>query len=87
MKQIHSWQELAELEPSKTHKIEVEVDEDDSDFNCYWIVPINKNDKFQDIYLSTHTFYGGEITESYNKILKRCGFDVELIGWDKYTNQ
>jgi len=34
------------------------------------------------IYLSTHTFYGSNYQYS-TKILKACGFDVELANWDE----
>ena len=35
-----------------------------------------------DVYLSTHTFYGNEYKHSM-KLLKACGFDVEIDNWDK----
>ena len=41
-----------------------------------------RNIRHQDVYLSTHTFYGLEYKHS-TKILHACGFDVEIDNWDK----
>ena len=35
-----------------------------------------------DVYLSTHTFYGSNYKRS-TKLLKACGFDVEIDNCDK----
>ena len=35
-----------------------------------------------DVYLPTHTFYGNNYIYS-TKLLKACGFDVEIDNWDK----
>lgn len=41
-----------------------------------------RNLPHQDVYLSTHTFYGNSYKHS-TKLLRACGFDVELDNWDK----
>lgn len=76
MKQIHSWQELSELEPSKTHYLEINLKH-----GCGRVKRISNNSYEE--YLSTHTFYGYGVMEYVSEKLQECGFDVELIGWDK----
>lgn len=86
---IKDWKELFEIpNESSTHILEVDVE------NCHaWLwaknpKPYKKKLSFmrqiqnQDVYLSTHTFYGKEYKHS-TKLLKACGFDVEIDNWDK----
>ena len=73
---------------SKTHRLEVNVK------GCYgWLIskdhkPYKKKLSYMrnlphlDVYLSTHTFYGNKY-ENSTKLLKACGFDVEIDNWDK----
>lgn len=77
-KLIKDWNELREVEDSKTHRLEI------GEYNG-WIVAKNpKGDKFSDRkkYLSTHTFYGKQYRNS-TKLLQSCGFDVEIANWDE----
>lgn len=46
-----------------------------------WIVPKTETAENKK-YLSTHTFYGSSC-KGYEKLLQKCGFDVELNNWDK----
>lgn len=75
MKQIHNWEELAELEPSTTHYLEIDLE-----LGCGRIR--NFYGQYES-YLSTHTFYGYGVMEYISEKLQSCGFDVEIIGWDK----
>lgn len=75
MKQIHNWEELAELEPSTTHYLEIDLES-----GCG---RIRNFDGQYESYLSTHTFYGYGVMEYISEKLQSCGFDVEIIGWDK----
>ena len=76
VKVIKTWEELAELEESETHKIQIEKDPEDSAYDTYWI----RNKKTgSEYYLSTHTFYGGEPTKEINRKLKHCGFNAQII--------
>lgn len=87
-KLIKDWNELSEVtNESKTHRLEV-----DTERCCGWLYakepkPYKRNLSFmrqvknQDIYLSTHTFYGSQYAQS-TKLLRACGFDVELVNWD-----
>lgn len=76
---IKSWEELAKVEESETHYLEIKPEEGSG-----WIVTKNPvSDKFSDRmkYLSTHTFYGS--THEYStQLLQSCGFDVEIDNWD-----
>ncbi len=89
MKKIHNWEELSKVPPSATHHIQVDVDDDDSDYNTFWIVPNNPigNTWEEEHYLSTHTFYGGDTTKEYTKLLQKCGFNVELISWEQQKEE
>ena len=71
---IKDWKDLDGLE-SENYYIEV-----DHYYGCGWIRA--KDETMRDEYLSTHTFYG-ETYKGYEKILRDCGFDVELVTWDK----
>lgn len=86
---IKNWEELSKIpNESKTHILEVDVEK-----GCGWLKakdPREYNLKrgfmrqvpHLDLYLSTHTFYGKTYKQS-TKILKACGFDVEIDNWDK----
>ena len=86
---IKNWEELSRIpNESKTHILEVDVP------GCHGFLkakdpkPYKKKLSFMrqvqhlDIYLSTHTFYGQKYKHC-TKILRACGFDVELDNWDK----
>ena len=86
---VRDWEELSKIpNESATHILEVNVE-----MCCGWLIaknhkPWKKKLSFMrqvqnlDIYLSTHTFYGLNYKHS-TKILKACGFDVEIDNWDK----
>lgn len=86
---IRDWDDLAALpNESPTHILEV-----DKERCCAWLHAKNRKDysykksymrqiQHLDVYLSTHTFYGTEYKHS-QKILRACGFDVEINNWDK----
>lgn len=86
---IKTWEELSKIpNESKTHILEVNLEEGNA-----WLRSKDKKPykdrlsfmrqiKHQDVYLSTHAFYGHNYRYS-TKILKACGFDVELDNWDK----
>ena len=86
---ITDWNELSRIpNESPTHILEV-----DTDMGSGWLRAKERRSydsnkdyleqiKHLDIYLSTHTFYGSKYKES-TKILKACGFDVEIDNWDK----
>ena len=84
---IKNWKGLSKInKESKTHILEVNVNA------CHgWLYsknpkPYNKNKSFmqqianQDVYLSTHTFYDSQYKHS-SKVLRACGFNVELDNW------
>lgn len=78
---IKDWAELAQVPESSTHRLEIDVE------GCNgWI--IEKKPRFErklPIYLSTHTFYGGNHKQS-TRTLRQCGFNVTIDNWDKTTN-
>lgn len=86
---IRDWKELSEIpNESKTHILEVDINR-----CCGWLKaknkkPYSKKKSYMrqiqnlDVYLSTHTFYGTQYKHS-SKVLRACGFDVELDNWDK----
>lgn len=77
---IRDWSDLVGLESEK-YKLEIDVEDGSG-----WIVlktKINEDDGFMNsYYLSTHTFYGSSY-KGYEKLLQKCGFDIELNNWDK----
>jgi hypothetical protein len=73
---IRNWAELAQVPPSKTHRLEI-------DEHNGWIPEIGNEDRLG-IYLSTHTFYGSTHERSTQK-LRRCGFNVTIANWDEET--
>ena len=85
---IKNWDELKSIpNESETHILEVKeyngwlhakVEETKEDRNKDWWERL----PHLDVYLSTHTFYGGE-NKHYTKVLQKCGFDVELANWDE----
>ena len=86
---IKNWEELSKIpNESKTHILDVNIDR-----GCAWLYAKNPKPYTEklsymrqihhlDVYLSTHTFYGKNYKYS-TKILKVCGFDVEIDNWDK----
>ena len=86
---IKDWEELSKIpNESSTHILEVDVEMGNA-----WLIakkPKRYTRKLSymrqvhhlDIYLSTHTFYGSQYKWS-TKILRACGFNVELDNWDK----
>jgi hypothetical protein len=85
---IKDWEDLNNIpKESKTHILEI-----DMRMGCAWLrtkdpKPLNhklsmmRQIKHQDVYLSTHTFYGKSY-KHYEKLLHACGFDVTLANWD-----
>ena len=86
---IRNWEELDKIpKESKTHILEIDVCSGSA-----WLKAKNRKQykrKYSymrqalhlDHYLSTHTFYGHKHKWS-TKILKVCGFDVEIANWDE----
>lgn len=86
---IRNWEELSKISnESETHTLEI-----DSECCCGWLRAKNPKPynceldymeqlKNLDVYLSTHTFYGSTY-EFSTRVLKTCGFDVEIDNWDK----
>ena len=75
---INTWDDLARVEDSETHKIKIEP------FDCCgWI--INKQNNEPVYYLSTHTFYGSKHKRS-TSVLQGFGFNVEIKNWDAKQN-
>ena len=86
---IKDWDELSKIpNESDTHILEVDThmgsgwlkakERKEYDSNIEYLDQV----KNLDVYLSTHTFYGSTY-EFSTKVLKACGFDVELENWDK----
>lgn len=74
---IKNWSELDGLE-NDNYKIEVDLY-----LGCGFIKA--KDPDENDIYLTTHTFYGSSY-EGSTQLLQEHGFDVELVSWDKEFN-
>lgn len=72
-KKIKSWEELEKCESDKYY---IEVDKK---FYNGRVLSKDKNRHHVVLYLSTHTFYGGQITTGRTKALQKLGFDIELI--------
>jgi len=88
-KLIRNWEELANIpNESTTHILTVDIAGGSGHLNAKNEKPYNSNKSFMrqlhhlDVYLSTHTFYGSKYKHS-SKMLRACGFDVELENWDK----
>lgn len=77
---VRHWADLAAVPESKTHVLEIDVEECNG-----WIHEKGADPHKLGIYLSTHTFYGSTYAES-TRILQRCGFNVELANWDAEPN-
>lgn len=73
MIEIKDWDDLEKLPPSKTHYINVVRDEKSRSLDTWWISPFDRVVD-EEHYLSTHVFYGGEVTKEYNELLVKCGF-------------
>lgn len=86
---IRNWEELDKIpKESKTHILKVDVWGGRA-----WLTAKNpkpykhkyslmRQAHYLDHYLSTHTFYEGHLKWN-TKILRVCGFDVELVDWDE----
>ena len=72
MRSINNWKELAEVEDSETHKLEI------YEING-WI--INKETKELCAYLSTRAFCGSQFEHS-TQTLQEYGFNVQIKNWD-----
>lgn len=86
-KYIKDWDELKQIpNESETHILEIDDcngwlhTKDEKPYNSK--VDFFQQIKHQDVYLSTHTFYGRNYKNS-TKMLQACGFDVELANWDE----
>lgn len=86
---IRNWEELSKIpRESATHILEVDINSCNAQLISKYPKEYTEKLSFMrqikhlDIYLSTHTFYGANYKHS-TKILKACGFDVELDNWDK----
>lgn len=83
-KLISTWEELNGLETDRLH-IVVDIDR-----CCGWLRPKSKeisDIEYYDnnVYLSTHTFYGSQYAQS-TKLLQKLGFNVQLSNWDEETD-
>ena len=78
MIEIKDWDDLEKLPPSKTHYINVVRGEKSRSLDTWWISPFNRIVD-EEHYLSTNVFYGCKITDEYNKLLKKCGFNAKII--------
>lgn len=77
---IHDWADLAKVPESKTHWLEIEVDE------CNGWIKRKDSPLYLGHYLSTHTFYGANYKNS-TQLLRKCGFNVTLANWDAETSK
>ena len=78
MIEIKDWDDLEKLPPSETHYINVVRDEKSRGLDTWWISPFNRIVD-EEHYLSTHVFYGWKITDEYNELLVKCGFNVKIF--------
>ncbi len=74
---ISNWDELAKVEESDTHRLEIED-------HCGWIYCKATGER--EHYLSTHTFYGSKYQYS-TAALQQYGFSVEIANWDAPKTQ
>lgn len=73
---IKNWPDLVGLE-SANYELKIDLD-----MGCGHIVQKDESSDLPSYYLSTHTFYGRSYLD-YEQLLRKCGFDVKLITWDK----
>lgn len=100
VKLIKNWEELAQVPANDKYKIIVDKEmcngwivpvhdcfDEEKDFicNCEPGMDIYEYYKHH-VYLSTHTFYGGNYKES-TKLLQEHGFNVEIDNWDKESEK
>ena len=88
-KLIRNWKELSKIpNESSTHVLVVDVEMGSGHLYAKNRKPYKRRLSYmrqvhyRDVYLSTHTFYGHQHKHS-TKLLKACGFDVEIDNWDK----
>ena len=86
---IKNWEELSKIpNESATHILEVNLEMCNGHLWAKNRKPYKRKLSYMrqvhhlDHYLSTHTFYGSQYRWS-TKLLKACGFDVEIDNWDK----
>lgn len=86
---IRSWEELSKIpNESATHILEVDVERCCGHLWAKNPKPYKYSLSYMrqiqhlDVYLSTHTFYGSQYRRS-TKMLRACGFDIEIDNWDK----
>ena len=86
---IKNWEELSKIpNESATHILVVDVKRCNGHLYAKNPKPIKKNLSYMrqiqhlNVYLSTHTFYGKNYKHS-SKILRACGFNVDIDNWDK----
>ena len=87
-KLIRNWEELSKIpNESATHILEVDTERYCGHLWAKNRKPYKRKLSYMrqihhlDVYLSTHTFYGSQYRQS-TKLLKACGFDVEIYNWD-----
>ena len=88
-KYIKNWEELdaLEIKESATHILKVDVENCNAHLIAKNEKPYNRKLSYMrqvhhlNVYLSTHTFYGHYYNHN-SKILRACGFDVQLANWD-----
>ena len=78
MIEIKDWDDLAKLPPSETHYINAVRDEKSRNSDTWWISPFNRIVD-EEHYLSTNVFYGWKITDEYNELLVKCGFNAKIV--------
>lgn len=95
-KLIKTWKELAKVPANDTYQILVDefmccgwiipiTDKptgQGDDFECNCTGQMYHDYFDHHVYLSTHTFYGGNYKYS-TKVLQQHGFDIEIDNWDK----
>lgn len=74
---IRTWAELAELEPTSTHRIQI----DEQGFGWIWPLEASSDGNCAIYYLTTHTFYAQRYAAVTAK-LQACGWYVQLANWD-----
>lgn len=72
-KLIKTWKELYGME-SENYVLDVNVE-----MGWGWVRDKKTRDTVA--YLTTHTFYGSR-HKYYTELLRKFGFDVELVSWD-----
>jgi hypothetical protein len=87
---IKNWKELRDV-PNESDTHILEIGEYSGWLKAkhrekYKCAKARNKHKYEDYYLSTHTFYGQQFVTSTKK-LQKCGFDVVLDNWDKEVEE